>query len=167
MAEIDIDDVIATPDGDTTWGDDMRGAMTTLKTRYGPGLTDVAVADGGTGASDAAGARANLGAASATVAINAQTAAYTLVLADAGKAVEVNAAGAVTVTVPTNATAAFPIGSVVEVAQIGAGQVTLAGATGVTLQSRGGALKTAGQFAVASLRKRATDTWIVAGDVVV
>lgn len=30
MAEQDIADIIATTDGDTTWGDDMRGAMTTI-----------------------------------------------------------------------------------------------------------------------------------------
>lgn len=36
MAEVDIADIIATVDGDTTWGADMRGAVTTLRDRSFP-----------------------------------------------------------------------------------------------------------------------------------
>lgn len=104
----------------------------------------------------------DIGAASANVAVSAQTAAYTLVLADAGKAVEVTSATAVTVTVPTNASVAFPVGTVIEVAQTGTGQVTIAG-SGVTFQSPA-SLKSRTQFSTILLRKRATDTWIVGGD---
>lgn len=104
----------------------------------------------------------DIGAASANVAVNAQAGAYTLVIADAGKAVEVTSATAVTVTVPTNAAVAFPVGTVIEVAQTGAGQITIAG-SGVSLQSPA-SLKSRTQYSTILLRKRATDTWIVGGD---
>ncbi len=95
---------------------------------------------------------------------SSQTASYTVVLADATKVIEVNSVSAVTVTLPTNATAAFPTGSWMEVFQQGTGQVTIAGATGVTLRSRGGLLATAGQYAELRLRKRDINTWVVSGD---
>ena len=156
-----------------------------------PGVTGtLAVGNGGTGATTAAAARTALGlddllaakadasavtaalaakadatalAAAQLVAINAQTAAYTLALADAGKAVEVTSASAVNVTVPPNTTAAFPVGTVIEVAQMGAGQVVLVAGSGVTLRTAA-SLTTRAQYATVTLRKRATDEWIVAGD---
>ena len=70
----------------------------------------------------------------------------------------------VTVTVPPHASVAFPVGSVLEVVQTGAGQVTLAPGAGVTLNAAVG-LKSASQWAVMTLRKRGTNAWIVAGDV--
>ena len=72
------------------------------------------------------------GTSGATVPKNTQTASYTLVLGDAGKIVEMNAAGAVTVTVPTNASVPFPVDTVLEVCQLGAGQVTIGGSGGTS-----------------------------------
>lgn len=97
---------------------------------------------------------------------NSQTGtAYTLVLADAGNAVDITNASANTLTVPTNASVAFPVGTVIEIAQLGAGQTTIAG-SGVTFLSASG-LKLRTQNAVATIRKNATNTWLVAGDTVV
>lgn len=99
------------------------------------------------------------------VAINAQTAAYTLALTDQNKAVEVTAAAGVTVTIPPNSAVAFPAGAIVEVAQLGAGQVTIAAGAGVTLLAPvGGTVLTRTQNSTLSLRKRASDVWIVSGD---
>jgi hypothetical protein len=89
---------------------------------------------------------------------------YTLVLTDAGKCVECNNASAITLTIPTNASVAFPVGTVIEIFQQGAGQVTVAGAGGVTLRSDGAKVKCAAQYATISLRQRATDEWVLAGD---
>lgn len=89
---------------------------------------------------------------------------YTLALADQGKVVELTAATAVALTVPTNASVAFPVGTTIGLLQYGAGQVTVAGAGGVTLRSSGGRLKTAAQYSAVWLRKRATDEWVVTGD---
>jgi hypothetical protein len=95
---------------------------------------------------------------------NVQTASYTLVLGDAWKIVELNSASAVNLTVPPNSSVAFPVGTTIEVLQYGAGQVTLVAGSGVTLRAPGSRLKTTGQYSSASLRKRATDEWVVAGD---
>lgn len=92
------------------------------------------------------------------------TTAYTLVLGDAGKYVTLSNASAITLTVPTNATVAFDVGTVVNVVQLGAGQVTIAGAVGVTVNSEGSKLKLKGQYAVASLLKTATNTWVALGN---
>jgi len=88
-----------------------------------------------------------------------KTAAYTLVVADAGLIVQMNASGAVNLTVPTNGTQAFPIGSIVGVYNRSSNAVTVVGAGGVTVRNAG----TVGQFAEASLRKRGTDEWVMVG----
>jgi hypothetical protein len=99
--------------------------------------------------------------------LNAQTGTtYTLVAGDSAvKMVTLNNASAITLTVPTNATLAFGIGTRIDLLQLGAGQVTVAGAGGVTVNSRGAALKLNGQYARATLEKIATDAWILVGDV--
>ena len=93
---------------------------------------------------------------------NTQTGtSYTLVIGDFRKTVEMNNAAANTLTVPPNSSVAFPIDTIIEVYQMGAGQTTVAAGSGVTLR-QAGALRT--QYSTASLRKRATDEWVLAGD---
>ncbi len=99
-------------------------------------------------------------------ALNTQTANYTLVLADLSKTVEMNLASANNLTVPPNSTAAFPVGSTLEVCQIGAGTTTFVQGAGVTIQSASG-LRLRVQWSSATLRKRATDEWVLAGDLMV
>jgi hypothetical protein len=89
---------------------------------------------------------------------------YTLVLTDAGKCVEGNNASAITLTIPPNSSVAFPVGTVVEVFQQGAGQITVTAGAGVTLRAPDGA-KLAKQYASASIRQRAADEWVLAGNV--
>lgn len=96
-----------------------------------------------------------------------KTGSYTLTIGDAGGLVEVNSASASTLTVPPNSSAAFPVGTTVAVRQYGAGQVAVAAGAGVTIRSRGAALQLAGQYAEATLTKRATDEWVLSGDVAV
>lgn len=98
-----------------------------------------------------------------TLAINTQTANYTLVLADAGNMVRMNVGTANTLTVPTNATVAFPIGTQIVGSQAGAGQTTFVAASGVTINSAGSKYKTAVQFAAWTLIKTGTDTWLLSG----
>lgn len=101
-----------------------------------------------------------------TLSTNAQTSSYALVLSDAYKIVEMNVATGNTLTVPTNASHAFPVGTQITVIQTGAGQTTLAGTSGVTVNSKDGNLKIAGQWGSATLIKRATDTWVAIGNLV-
>jgi hypothetical protein len=70
----------------------------------------------------------------ATPAANVGTGtSYTLELADNHRLAECANASAITVTVPTNAAVFFPIGARIEIAQTGAGQITVGGA-GITLR---------------------------------
>ena len=91
---------------------------------------------------------------------------YTLALTDAGKVVELNAATAVALKVPTNAVAAFPVGACVELWQQGAGQVTVSAVTPgtTTVRSPAGKVAIAAQYGSATLRKRATDEWCLEGN---
>lgn len=104
-------------------------------------------------------------AATATLTVTAQTGTtYTLVLADANTFITLSNASAIALTVPTNASVPFPIGSRIHGAAIGAGTVTVAGAGGVTVNSRGSVFASAGQYAVFSLVKTGTNTWLLSGD---
>ena len=97
------------------------------------------------------------------LATNAQTASYTLVLEDKGKLVEMNVATANNLTVPLNSSVAWPVGSSIDILQMGAGQTTIVATAGVTINATPG-LKIRTQYASATLLKRATDTWILLGD---
>lgn len=101
----------------------------------------------------------------ADLVINAQTASYTLVLTDKNKLVEISNAAANTLTVPANASVAFPTGSQVHFVQTGAGQTTLTPDAGVTINGTPG-LKLRTQWSSATLIKRATNTWVAFGDLV-
>lgn len=96
---------------------------------------------------------------------NTPSASYTLVLADAGKVVEMNVASANNLTVPPSASVPFPVGTIIEILQLGAGQTTIVPGSGVTIRSPGGKLKLTGQYSSASLRKRNTNEWVLTGDI--
>jgi len=105
--------------------------------------------------------------------INAQTGTtYTTVLGDNGQLVTLNNASAITVSIPTNASVAYPIGAQINFAWItGAGQPTISATTpGTTTIISTGATSTAPKLravnATATCMKILTDTWIVAGDIV-
>jgi prophage DNA circulation protein len=88
-----------------------------------------------------------------------KTANYTLVIGDAGKIVQMNKSGTATLTVPTNASVAFPTGTIVGVYNRSSDDVTIAGDGGVTVRNDG----TVPQYGEISLRKRATDEWVMVG----
>ena len=98
--------------------------------------------------------------------INAQTVTtYNLVLTDAHKTVTLTNGSAIDARIPLNSGTAFPIGTRIELLQGGAGQVTVAPTTGVTLNSSGGKTKLAAQYSQATILKVATDTWYLFGDI--
>jgi hypothetical protein len=88
---------------------------------------------------------------------NSQGSSYTLALTDRNKVVAFNGSSAQTVTIPVESSIDFPIGSVVYIARIGSGSLTLAGAGGVTV-SKTGTFALNEEIAV---RKRASNSWIV------
>ena len=101
----------------------------------------------------------------AIVKINAQTGTtYTTVLTDSNKLITLSNGSSITLTIPPNSSVAYPIGTVIACMNLGAGIVTTAQGSGVTIRSRNG-LVAGGQYAVWSLTKFLSDTWILAGDV--
>jgi len=101
-----------------------------------------------------------------TIPLNGQTGTtYTLVEGDAGQLVTLTNAAAITLTVPTNATVPFAIGTQITIAQGGAGTVTVAGAATVTVNSADSDLKLRTQWSAATLIKLATNSWILIGDI--
>jgi hypothetical protein len=101
--------------------------------------------------------------------INAQTGTtYTTVLDDNGKLVTQTNASAIATTIPLNSSVAYPIGAQINIAQMGAGQVTISGASGVTIASTGAtatAPKLRAQYSTATAVQTSTDTWLVMGDI--
>jgi hypothetical protein len=102
--------------------------------------------------------------------VNAQTGtSYTFALSDSVNTLVTAAnASAIAVTIPTNATVAFPVGSVLNLAQTGAGQVTISGASGVTITSVGATAatpKTRVQYSVATAIQTTANNWLVTGDI--
>jgi len=94
---------------------------------------------------------------------NQQTASYTLIRSDKNKIVEMSATSGLTLTVPADNTVDYPVGSEVRILQTNTGQVTLAGAVGVTVNATPG-LKLRAQWSSATLVKRAANTWVALGD---
>ena len=93
-----------------------------------------------------------------------KTDSYTLsALTERDSLIEISKASAVTLTIPADSALNFPIGTSLDILQTGAGQITIAGAGGVTVNSTPG-LKLRTQWSGATLFKRAANTWVVYGD---
>jgi hypothetical protein len=96
--------------------------------------------------------------------IIAKTASYTLsALTERDSLIEVSSASGTTITIPTNTAVAYPVGTSIDILQTSTGQVTIAGDTGVTVNATPG-LKLRTQWSSCTLFKRATNTWVVYGD---
>jgi len=109
------------------------------------------------------GAQTKEGVPSRTPIIN-KTGSYTLSnLSERDSMIEVASSSGTTITIPTNSAVAFPIGASIDICQTSTGQVTIAGDTGVTVNSTPG-LKLRTQWSTATLFKRDTNTWLVYGD---
>jgi hypothetical protein len=102
-----------------------------------------------------------------TRSINAQSGTtYTFALTDAGNICEFTNAAAVTVTVPPNSSVAFPVGTQIDVMAGGAGKVTFAQGSGVTIKSVSSFKSLSAQEAGGTLVKMATNTWRLMGSLV-
>ena len=99
--------------------------------------------------------------------LNAQTGtAYSLALTDRSGIVTMDNANSNTVTIPANASVAFPLRTVINIVQIGAGATSVAGDTGVTLNSvSAGSGAIGSRWNGVSLLKIGTDTWVGSGDI--
>lgn len=102
--------------------------------------------------------------ASTLITYHKESVSYTLVLSDSNQLIEMEVSTANTLTIPTNASVAFPLGTQILVSQLGTGQTTITPAVGVTIRSSGGKTKTAAQYAMCTLIKRGTNEWYLSGD---
>jgi hypothetical protein len=97
--------------------------------------------------------------------VNAQTGtSYTLVAGDAGKLVTLDNAGAITLTLPQDSDATIPVGTYVDLYQLGAGQVTVQAGSGATLRVSGLTAKARAQYSRFSVQKVSANTWSLGGD---
>ena len=88
---------------------------------------------------------------------------YTLVLGDAGDYIQTTSTTAVTITVPLQSSVAWVADTEIYFEQNNTGQITIAGASGVTVNSSE-TLKTAGRYSVIALKRVASDTWTLTGE---
>lgn len=149
-------------------------AMTSVSSLDGTELLSVSKLVGGvqTTQKTTAQAIADLAATSAgsPLPVNPQTGTtYTLALTDAPSpvyqgVVTMNNASANTLTVPPNSSVAFPIGTQVQVVQLGAGQTSVAAGAGVTVRNASSANARA-QYSSLVLTQVAADLWVLGGDV--
>lgn len=91
-----------------------------------------------------------------------------LVEGDAASIVKINSSIATTVTVPSDGTNGytFPTGTQIVLTQLGVGQVIVEGDTGVTILSEGSRFTTKARYAVASLIKLSSNSWLLSGNLV-
>lgn len=90
---------------------------------------------------------------------------HTLELSDGGKTILMNSLTGTVIYVPDNSTAAFPVGQVIKVVQLGAGSVNIVGSGGsVFVRSRDNVNRLAGRYSEAKLVKVDTNEWILSGD---
>jgi hypothetical protein len=142
-------------------GDLLAATANDTVTRLGVG-TDGQVLTASSGASTGLAWATPTSGGSSSMTSNTQAGtSYTLVLGDAGKAVEMTSSSANTVTVPPNSSVAFPTGTILEITQVGVGKTTVTRGSGVTFDPP---LIAMNQYSTVRLRKRATDEWVVTGD---
>ena len=167
-------------DGTTAWNSEPYiGAGTVTSVTAGTGLSGGTITGSGTIAIDSTVAtltgsqtltNKTLTDPKINLAFDAETASYTAVLANNGQVVTMDNASANTFSIPTNASVAFPVGTQLNVLQIGVGQTTIQAVTSgtTTILSTGAtaaAPKLRAQYSMATCIKASTDLWYVTGDI--
>jgi hypothetical protein len=91
---------------------------------------------------------------------------YTISSANSGRMTEFTSGADVTITIPNDASdTTWPIGSSLELRQMGAGRLIFSVTSPATIVSTDGYLKTRTQYSSAFLEKRASNSWILTGDI--
>ena len=91
--------------------------------------------------------------------VSDKSANYTIVAGDAGSMIR-STGSAITITIAD----VLAVGEKIDFYQAGSGQVTFAAGSGVTLQSKGGNLKTSAQYVGATVQKMASGVYALIGD---
>jgi hypothetical protein len=147
--------------GSVTAGTNISVVGSQVSVVSNPTFANVVTASSGVAFSD--GTQTRQGVPSITT-IDARTASYTLSsLAERDTIIEISNTSATTLTIPADATVNYPVGTTLDIIQTNTGQVTIAGAGGVTVNATPG-LKLRARWSSATLLKRAANTWLVFGD---
>jgi len=92
--------------------------------------------------------------------------AYTITSANSAKTTEFTATTDVTITIPSDpSNTTWPIGTSLELRQMGVGRLIFSATSPATIVSTDGYLKTRTQYSSAFLEKRASNAWILTGDI--
>lgn len=89
-------------------------------------------------------------------------ASATLAMGDADQTIRSTTATASTFTVPPNSAVAFPVGTVINLVRQGAGTLTIAAGSGVTVNAP--SLTARAQYSLITLWQYAANTWLLSGD---
>lgn len=147
--------------GTVTAGNNISVTGLQVSVVSNPTFANVVTASSGVAFSD--GTQTKVGVPSITT-ISAKTASYTLSdLNERDTIIEISNTSATTLTIPAEASVNYPVGTTLDIIQTNTGQVTIAGAGGVTVNATPG-LKLRTRWSSATLLKRAADTWLVYGD---
>ena len=91
--------------------------------------------------------------------------ARTLSSNDTYKIIEMTSSSSITITIPSDtADSTFPIGSWIEVRQMGTGQITVSATSPATVVATDSQFKTRVRYSSVVLEKRASNAWYLAGD---
>jgi hypothetical protein len=145
--------------------DGLGGAQGPIGATGPSGVAGIAGPTGTTGATGVQGPTGPSGDPTLTV-VAAKTSAYTLASGDESDLIQLN--GSFIVSVPTDATFNFPIGTQINLLNIGTGVITVAAVTpGTTTVDATPGFKLRAQWSAATLIKRAANTWVLVGDLAV
>jgi hypothetical protein len=92
--------------------------------------------------------------------ISSISTSYNLAATDNAEVIQSTAASAITITIPTG----LPTGFNCMVLQYGAGQITFAAASGVTIINRNSYTKTLGQYAIATVLHLGSNIVVISGE---
>jgi len=162
--EVGTDDIIVTQfsgPGSITAGNNISVVGGQVSVVSNPTFANVVTASSGVAFSD--GTQTKVGVPSITT-IDQKTDSYTLSsLAERDTVIEISSTSATTLTIPAESTVNYPIGTTLDIVQTNTGQVTIAGAGGVTVNATPG-LKLRARWSSVTLLKRASNSWLVYGD---
>jgi cell division septation protein DedD len=94
-----------------------------------------------------------------------KTSSFTLDIADSFKSIKLNGSSPITLTVPTNASVAMPIGYQFNFLELGTARTTFVPANGVTINSKNGQMYIDSRYGHATLLKVGTNEWVLYGDI--
>ena len=170
QANLTVDSAMSTTSTNPVQNKIAKAAIDAVQTNLNTEITNRTNAVSGiTGAKGAANGYASLDAntkvtaAQASARVQSASSSKTLALADAGTFIYVSSTSNLTITIPTNASVAFPVGTEIEFCRWNTGAVTFAAASGVTLVSANSLKSISVRYATAGLKQVAANTWLLSG----